>query len=105
MKSNALLWTLKQIRNRIPAILIMTAAQVGHSAFCVWFALGSRGVIDSATAGNGDAFKVACLKQAGIIAGILICLTLVRHLREQLRADLDRDWKKKLLRYLKKLTG
>ena len=97
MKSNALLWTLKQIRNRIPAILVMTAAQVGHSVFCVLFALGSRAVIDSATAGDTQGFGIACLKQAGIIAGILLSLTLVRHLRERLRADLDRDWKKKLL--------
>ena len=97
MKSNALLWTLKQIRNRIPAILIMTAAQVGHSVFCVLFALGSRAVIDSATAGYARAFGVACLKQAVIIAGILISMGLVRHLRERLRADLDRDWKKRML--------
>lgn len=97
MKSNALLWTLKQIRNRIPSILIMTAAQVGHSVFCVLFALGSRAVIDSATAGDAQAFGVACLKQAVIIAGILISMGLVRHLRERLRADLDRDWKKRML--------
>lgn len=97
MRSNALLWTLKQIRNRIPGILVMTAAQVGHSVFCVLFALGSRAVIDSATAGDARAFGMACLKQAAIIAGILLSLTLVRHIRERLRADLDRDWKKKLL--------
>lgn len=97
MKSNALLWTLKQIRNRIPAILVMTAAQVGHSVFCVLFALCSRAVIDSATAGDAQAFASACLRQAGIIAGILISLALARHLRERLRADLDRDWKKGIL--------
>lgn len=97
MKTNAMLWTLKQIRNRIPAILIMTAAQVGHSVFCVLFALGSRAVIDSATAGDARAFGIACLKQAGIIAGILISMGLVRHLRERIRADLDRDWKKRML--------
>ena len=100
MKSNALLWIVKQIRNRIPAILIMTAAQVGHSLFCVLFALGSRSVIDSAVAGDVAAFGQACGKQAGIIAGILICLTTVRHLRERLRADLDKDWKKRLLHRL-----
>ena len=97
MKSNALLWIVKQIKNRLPAIAVMTAAQVGHAVFCVWFALGSRNVIDSAVAGNADLFRGACLQQLGIIAGILICLTAARHLREKLRADLERDWKQRLL--------
>lgn len=97
MKTNALLWIVKQIRNRLPAIAVMTAAQVGHALFCVWFALGSRNVIDSAVSGDQMLFREACLKQFGIIAGILICLTLVRHLRDRLRADLERDWKQRLL--------
>ena len=97
MKSNALLWIVKKIKRRLPAIAIMTAAQVGHALFGVAFALGSRNVIDSAVAGNRAQFADACLQQFGIIAGILICLTVVRHLRERLRADLERDWKQSLL--------
>ena len=97
MKSNALFWIVKQIKNRLPAIAVMTAAQVGHALFCVFFALGSRNVIDSAVAGDSTLFKTACLKQLGIIAGILICLTVLRHLRDRLRADLERDWKQRLL--------
>lgn len=97
MKKNALFWILKQVKSRIPAIILMMAAEVGHALFCVYFALGSRGVVDSAVAGNRALFLVACLRQAGIIAGILICMTLVRHLRERLRADLERDWKRRLL--------
>ena len=97
MKSNALLWIVKQIRNRLPAIAVMTAAQVWHALFCVLFALGSRNVIDSAVAGDNALFKAACLKQFGIIAGIILSLALVRHLRERLRADLERDWKQRLL--------
>lgn len=100
MKNNPFLWILKRIRRRIPAIFFLVSAEVGHALFCVYFALGSRGVIDSAVAGNSTLFLSACLKQAGIIAGILICLTLVRHLRERLRADLERDWKQRLLRGL-----
>ena len=97
MKSNALLWIVKKIKRRLPAIAIMTAAQVGHALFGVAFALGSRNVIDSAVAGDRAQFADACLQQFGIIAGILICLTVVRHLRERLRADLERDWKQSLL--------
>lgn len=94
---NPLIWIAKQIRRRIPAIFLLTAAQVGNALFSVLFALGSRGVIDSAVAGDRQAFSRACMYQLGIIAGIVICLTVVRHLRERLRADLERDWKRNLL--------
>ena len=97
MKKTPLLWLLKRIQNRLPAIGLLTAAQVCHALFCVFFALGSRGVIDSAVSGEADAFWAACLRQAGIIAVILLSLTLMRHLRDRLAADLERDWKKKLL--------
>ena len=97
MKKHSLIWILWSIRRRIPALLILTAAQVGNALFGVFFALGSRGVIDSAVAGDPRAFLRACLVQGGIIAGILICLTVSRHLRDRLSADLERDWKQKLL--------
>lgn len=97
MKRNTLIWIVRQIRRRIPAILVMTAAQVGNALFSVFFALGMQGVIDSAVAGEPRAFYQACLRQAGIIAAILICMTVLRHLRDRLRADLERDWKQRLL--------
>ena len=97
MKTSPVLWILKRIRGRIPGILLMTAAQVGQAVLSVLFALGSRGVIDSAIAGEPEAFFRACLRQGAIIAGILLCLTVLRHLRDRLAADLERDWKRKLL--------
>ena len=97
MKKAPLLWILRHIRRRIPMLMLLTVAQVANAVFAVLFALGSRGVIDSAVQGVRADFLQACLRQAGIIAGILLSLTLVRHLREKLRADLERDWKKKLL--------
>ena len=97
MKNHSLIWLVRQIKNRIPAITVMAAAQVGHALFSVFFALGSRGVIDSAVAGDSRLFGVACLNQAGIIMGILLCLTALRHLRERLNADLERDWKQRML--------
>ena len=97
MKRNTLVWIAKQVRSRIPAILLMTVANVGYALFGVLFALGSRGVIDSAVAGESKAFVQACLYQASIILGILLCLTVLRHLRERVQADLERDWKQKLL--------
>lgn len=96
-KHSVLLWTVKQVRRRIPAILLMTGAYMGHSLFSVLFALGTRGVIDSAVAAQPQQFFRACLYQAGIIVSVLICLTVYRHLRERLNADLERDWKQDVL--------
>jgi ATP-binding cassette subfamily B protein len=48
-------------------------------------------------AGDKQAFLGACINQALIIAGTILSLTLLRHLRERLRALLDRDWKQRLL--------
>lgn len=100
MKNNALFWITGQIKKRIPGIALMTMAQVAHALLCVFFALGTRGVIDSAVAGDPALFQIACLKQAGIITGILVSLTVFRHLREKLRADLEMDWKNRLLHKL-----
>ncbi len=97
MKKSPLYWLLKQLRRRLPGIGLMTAAHVGNALFNVLFALGTRGVIDGAVSGDTRAFAQACLRQGGIILGILICLLVLRHLRDKLHADLERDWKQKLL--------
>ena len=96
-KQVPIFWIFKRVHRRIPALLLMTAAHVGQALFGVAFALGSRGVIDSAISGSTEAFWNACLVQGAIILGILVCLTLFRHLKERISADLDRDWKKDLL--------
>ena len=97
MKKNSLIWIAKHIRKRIPAIAVMTAAQMGNALLGVYFALGTRNVIDTAVAGDRAAFGAACLTQAGIILGILLCMTVFRHLKDRLTAELDRDWKRKIL--------
>ena len=100
MTKSPIIWILRRIRRRIPALILMTAAQISHALLCVFFALGSRNVINSAVSGDTPTFYRACLVQALIIVGILLTLTLVRHLKERLRADLDRDWKQQLLNRL-----
>lgn len=97
MKKITLIWILRQVRRRIPAILALTLAQVGQALFSVFFALGTRGVIDSAIGGQPRMFWLACLKQCSIIGVILLCQLLTRHLRERLSADLEKDWKRRLL--------
>lgn len=96
-KTPVLLWILRRIRRRLPAIAVLTAAYMGHALFSVFFALGTRNVIDSAVGGAKEAFFRACLFQAGIIALILMCITVYRHLRDRLSADLERDWKQSML--------
>ena len=75
----------------------MTAAHIASAALGVAFALGSRGVIDSAISGTREDFLAACLTQGAIITGILCCNFLYRWLHEWLLAKLDMDWKKDLL--------
>ena len=92
-----LLWVLKRIKKRIPSLCVMTAANVGSALLGVVFALGTRRVVDAAVAGGKDEFLTACLLQGAIILGILLCITVYRHLKDKLTADLDRDWKQRLL--------
>ena len=99
-KGSALLWAFRRIRRRIPAIVILTLTNIGASLLGVGFALGTRQIIDTAVAMDSAAFTKACLLQGSIILGILVCVTLSRHLKERLNADLDRDWKKHLLNLL-----
>lgn len=99
-KRHTMVWIFSRIRRRIPALCVMTAAHVGTALLGVAFALGSRGVIDSAVAGNKDGFLNACIVQGCIIAGILLCLAVYRHLHERLLSDLDRDWKSSILHRL-----
>ncbi len=97
MKKSPLGWIARRIRHRIPGILLMTAAQVGYALLAVLFALGTRNVIDCAVEGDTRLFWRACLLQGGIIAGILVCVGVFRHMKERLSADLERDWKRRLL--------
>ena len=97
MKQGPIFWLAQKVRSRIPAILLLTASNMGHALFGVFFALGSRGVIDSAVSGDFDRFLRACGNQAAIILGILVCYGMVRHMTDRLRADLERDWKRSLL--------
>ena len=94
---NLIFWIGKKIKKRIPAILVLIGCQAASALLGVAFALGTRKVIDSAIAGDEGVFLRACILQGGIILGILLTLTVARHLRDRLTADLDRDWKRDLL--------
>lgn len=93
-------WILRKVKRRIPALLMMLISYVGSALLGVAFALGSSRVIDAAVSGNKDIFIDSCLLQGGIILGILICLTIFRHLKDRMMAELDRDWKRDILHKL-----
>lgn len=96
-KNTQLSWVIGKIKHRFPMLGLLVLSCMGSAFFSVYFALGTKGVIEAAVARNRDLFYIACLKQFGIIMGIILCNLLTRHLREKLNAELDRDWKKTLL--------
>jgi len=98
MKKQApLKWLFMRIRRRIPELVLLIAAGAGNSLFGVWFALGTKDVINSAVSGSQEALTAAAIRQVLIILGILACLTLQRYLHARLNARLDRDWKQSLM--------
>ena len=95
--ADTLRWVIKKISRRVPAVLLLTLVSIFSAVFSVMFALGTKGVIDAAILGDKSNFLRACVVQAAVIAGILLCSTLNRHLRERIHANLDKDWKIELL--------
>ena len=100
MRKSTGFWLLRNIKKRLPSIFVMAMAKVAQALFGVWFALGTRQVINSAVGGNREEFFAACGIQAAIILGLLVSQWLQRHLLARLEAVLDRDWKRNLLHTL-----
>ena len=90
------LYLFRKLRRRVPALLLMTAANAGSALLGVAFALGTKQVIDAAVSGTGNDLLRACLMQIGIIVGTLVCQTIYRYLHAELTALLDRDWKQQI---------
>lgn len=94
---NMLHYLLTKMRRRIPALIMLIVANVGVALLAVSFALGTKSVIDSAVSGTQAEFLRACIVQAVIILGLLVCLFCARLLNARLSDELDRDWKHDLL--------
>lgn len=93
-------WVFQKIKKKIPALVLLMASNVAGALLGVFFALGSKQVIDSAVAGSRELFWRACLVQLALIVGLIASYALQRHLREWLAAELDRSFKKNLLQIL-----
>lgn len=89
-------WLLRRIKRRLPMMIALVLTNAGSAFFSVMFALGTRGVIDSAVAADRAAFIRSCVIQLSIICVMLLCITLSRFLRDRLIDLMDRDWKVQL---------
>ena len=98
--TSPVVWVFQKIKKKIPALVLLMASNVAGALLGVFFALGSKQVIDSAVAGSKELFLRACLVQLALIAGLIATYALQRHLREWLAAELDRSFKKTLLQIL-----
>ena len=93
-------WLLKKIRKNIPVLLLLTLCSIGSSLSGVFFALGTKNVIDAAAAGDRYAFVRSCIIQVCIVFFIILCNALFHHLRDRTHAVLDKSWKRTLLQNL-----
>ena len=93
-------WLCGHVRKRTGALVTITVTHVLSALLGVLFALGTRWVIDSAVSGQRQSFLQACIAQGALILLTLVTLTVDRHVREKLSAQLDRDWKKDFLHRL-----
>ncbi len=98
--TSPVVWVFQKIKKKIPALVLLMASNVAGALLGVFFALGSKQVIDSAVAGSKELFLRACLVQLALIVGLIGTYALQRHLREWLAAELDRSFKKDLLKIL-----
>ena len=96
-KNRVLPWTLRLLKPWIPALILLVLCNVASAIFSVWFALGSKAVIDAAQKRESQEFVSACIKQGALIMGILLDNVLIYNLRERLNAIIDRDLKKRFL--------
>ena len=93
-------WLVRRVWCRLIGVFGLVLINAASAMLGVFFALGSKNVIDSAVAGDKTAFFRACTVQLAIIAGTVLCTALARYLRDRLLSDLNRDWKHRLLHHL-----
>lgn len=94
---NVLRWSLKTIKPWIPALILLVLSSMATAILSVWFALGTKEVIDCATKQINQDFYDACIRQGILILVIILNSILSHHLNDRLLAVMDRDLKKQML--------
>jgi len=89
-------WLLQRVGKRLPGLLVMTVSAAGTALMGVFFALGSKNVVNAAVSGTRQELINAGIAQAAVIVAILVFQLLERYFRHRLTATLDRDWKENL---------
>lgn len=97
-KQNCMPWLCRMMRRRIPEILLLMVLHIFGAFLGVRFALVTQNVIDSAVSGVPEELLDACLVLAGFIGMRIVCNALSVHMNQMVRANLDRDFKRNILR-------
>jgi len=95
---SSVLWLFRQIRRRIPKLMILMCANMLSAWLSVIFAVAIQEVIDAAVSGTANAIVRCCVILGSIILIRVLCTALSLHLNELLRADMDRDLKQNIIR-------
>lgn len=99
-KENMWKWLLRSLKPWIPSLILLTFAYIASASLGVWFAVGTRDVINSAINRQQELFVQSGIRQGAIILAVILDNLLIHYLKERLTAVMDRDWKRNLLRGL-----
>lgn len=93
-------WLLRRSRRQLPLLVLLLLVNAGSSILSVFFALGTKGVINGAVSGDWDVFLRACAVQLTLVVGLLVCAVSNRYLSPKIADNLDRQWKRDLFHSL-----
>ncbi len=96
-KRSVLVWIIRQMKNRIPALLLMTLLDAFAALAGVYFALSTKDVVNSAISGDSEQLYRSVVVLGLCILGILLFRGMFRLMHNALLAQLDADWKRKIL--------
>ena len=93
-------WLLRRGRRQVPLLILLLLVSAGSSILSVFFALGTKNVINGAISGDKAQFVHACMVQLGLVVSIIACMAGKRYLEPKLIDQLDREWKQSFLHQL-----
>lgn len=91
-------WLYRNMKRRLPLILLQILLSVFGAYMSVQFSLGTRRVINGAVSGEQSQFWDACLIQALVVIAMVSCSLISSYLDSFVRSHLNRDFKRSILR-------